>query len=272
MIKINNALIDSLCEIAIEAGEAIMNIYKDEIEVEIKSDSSPLTKADLISNEIIVNHLKNLCPNIPILSEESADISYEIRSSWKNYWLVDPLDGTKEFLKKNGEFTVNIALINNHVSILGIVYAPAKKKLYWGTKSMGSFIIKENNKLEKLELRKDPNNTIKLVTSSSHPSKKLDSLLKNIKNYEISQVGSSLKFCLLAENKFDCYPRFGPTSEWDIAAGEAILNYAGGIVVDSNGDLIKYNTKDNYINGDFIASVSNEVKDLVMKSIDLTTK
>jgi len=255
-IQIKTELIEQLIDLSIEAGDAILEIYDSEIDVQVKSDNSPLTKADLKSNSIIVKRLKTLVPNIPILSEEEADISFNVRSKWNEYWLIDPLDGTKEFVNKNGEFTVNIALIRDHKPIFGLIHLPIKKHTYWGCKDKGSFFLDQGNNIKKINVSNHMNQPIRIATSRSHPSEKLTNLLNKIDNYELLEVGSSLKFCLIASGEADIYPRLGPTSEWDIAAGHAIVSFAGGSIQHVDGSEIKFNEKKNYINKDFIASNS----------------
>ena len=254
----NNKLLLDICNVAIEAGKEILNIYNNEIEVTQKEDLSPLTKADLASNKIILESLTKLNNNIPILSEESL-VDWSIRKNWKKYWLVDPLDGTKEFIKKNGEFTVNIALIEDNNPILGVVYVPAKSLLYLAEKNKGSFKINTKDKLENLKgiqkiLVSNQLNRARVIGSRSHSNATFDNWVKEkFPNADIVQAGSSLKFCLIAEGEADIYPRFGPTSEWDIAAGHVIVNEAGGKIRTFQNDSIKYNTKENIINPEFYA-------------------
>jgi len=267
-IQIKSELIEQLIDISIEAGDAILGFYNTEIDVRIKSDSSPLTKADLKSNNIIVKRLKALTPNIPILSEEEAAISFDVRSKWNEYWLIDPLDGTKEFINKNGEFTVNIALIRNHKPIFGLIHLPVKKHTYWGCDDKGSFFLDQGNNIKKIKVSKNINDPIRIVASRSHPSDGLNNLLDKINNHKLLNVGSSLKFCLIASGKLDVYPRFGPTSEWDIAAGHAIVKSAGGSILDLDGSVIKYNKKKSYINKDFVASNSLLLTKKILGLID----
>ncbi len=254
----NNKLLLDICNIAIEAGKEILNFYNNEIEVTQKEDLSPLTKADLASNKIILESLTKLNSNIPILSEESL-VDWSIRKNWKKYWLVDPLDGTKEFIKKNGEFTVNIALIEDNNPILGVVYVPAKSLLYLAEKNKGSFKTNTKDKLENFEgikkiLVSSQTNRARVIGSRSHSNATFDNWVKEkFPNAEIVQAGSSLKFCLIAEGEADIYPRFGPTSEWDIAAGHMIVNEAGGKIRTFQNNSIKYNTKENIINPEFYA-------------------
>ena len=254
----NNKLLLDVCNVSIEAGKEILNFYNNDIEVTHKEDLSPLTKADLASNKIILESLTKLNSNIPILSEESL-VDWSIRKNWKKYWLVDPLDGTKEFIKKNGEFTVNIALIEDNNPILGVVYVPAKSLLYLAEKNKGSFKTNTKDKLENLKgiqkiLVSSQTNRARVIGSRSHSNATFDNWVKEkFPNADIVQAGSSLKFCLIAEGEADIYPRFGPTSEWDIAAGHMIVNEAGGKIRTFQNDSIKYNTKENIINPEFYA-------------------
>ena len=258
-IQIKPDFIEQLIEISKEAGKAILEVYNSNFDYQLKEDLSPLTTADTISHNIICQKLKALTPDIPILSEENSNIPFNIRSSWKQYWLVDPLDGTKEFIKRNGEFTVNIALIENNKPIFGIIHVPVTNETYWGSNIKGSFYTKGNNQKEKLCVEQNNKNPVRIVASRSHPSKMLESFLEEIGDYEIITKGSSLKFCLIATGSADIYPRFGPTSEWDIAAGDAILLGAYGNIYDLNGNEIKYNIKSSYLNPFFIASNSKEL-------------
>ena len=248
-----------LLNIAIDAGKEILNIYNDEIIVNSKEDKSPITKADLNSNDLIVNRLKKLESNIPILTEESV-VEWKNRKDWIKYWLIDPLDGTKEFINRNGEFTVNISLIENNYPIFGIIYSPVKSLLYYALKNNGCYKLKTNSNLStlknfnKINIQKEKNITTKVIGSRSHSSKEfLNWVEKKFTNFELITIGSSLKFCILAEGKADIYPRFGPTSEWDIAAGHIILEEAGGKLKTIDNKDILYNTKDDILNPHFIA-------------------
>lgn len=245
--------IDIVCNIAKQAGAAIMNIYgSDDFTIEYKDDKSPLTAADKAAHEVIMVGLQKHFPNIPILSEEGADIPYSMRREWQRFWLVDPLDGTKEFIKRNGEFTVNIALVEGNQPVLGVVYVPAQDKLYWGIVGEGAKIKIEGQEAKTIQVRKpDPEDGLTVVMSRSHPSPELEAYLMNIKIAEALPVGSSLKLCVVAEGKADLYPRLGPTMEWDTGAGQAVVVAAGGAVLKVDGCLLEYN-KANLLNPYFI--------------------
>ena len=223
-------MINKLINISRQAGDAILGFYREEIEVDHKSDDSPLTKADTAAHHVIVDALKELTPDIPIISEEGGIAGYEERKTWKKFWLVDPLDGTKEFIKKNGEFTVNIALIEEGDPVLGVVHIPAKRITYTGEKGSGSF--KYNNEKERLQIfsaKPDIENPVNVVASRSHGSDDLEEVLakRGVSVGNKVPAGSSLKFCLVAEGSADIYPRMGPTMEWDTAAGDAVFRYSG---------------------------------------------
>ena len=255
----NKKLILDICNISIRAGNKTLEYYKDDIEVTYKNDSSPLTKADLAANKIIKTALHNLDTTIPILSEESL-VEWGTRKSWNKYWLVDPLDGTKEFIKNNGEFTVNIALVEKNNPILGVIFAPAKSAIYFAQKGYGSFTIDTSKELNNLDeatqisvlKQSDP---VRIIGSRSHSNNSFTTWVnEKFPNAQIIQAGSSLKFCLIADGNADIYPRFGPTSEWDIAAGHIILNEAGGKILTLSNKEIKYNKKESLLNPEFIAS------------------
>lgn len=251
---------------AIKAGHSIMNIYKKDFAVEFKKDASPLTEADKAADKVIKYFLGN---RYPVLSEEGKTISFEERKKWDIFWLIDPLDGTKEFIKKNGEFTVNIALIEENHPILGVVYVPASSVLYFGSEETGSFfrVIKENDKFETIEeLIKD---SVKMeggqlpgkytvVASRSHTSPETEKFIAQCisehEEIEIINSGSSIKFCLVAEGKAHVYPRIAPTMEWDTAAAHAVAKFSGCRVVDFyTGEELKYN-KENLLNPHFLVT------------------
>ena len=267
-MQLNKQLIISTIEIAKEAGEAISQIYNSDFDYQIKKDLSPITAADRLSHKIITERLKILTPEIPILSEENCDIPFKVRTQWADYWLVDPLDGTKEFINNNGEFTVNIALISNNTPILGIIHIPITHETYWGSKNKGSFYLNENDDVVSISVSNNHQNPIRIVASRSHPSEMLNDLLEKIIDYEIIKVGSSIKFCHIASGQADCYPRFGPTSEWDTAAGEAIVSSAGGHVVAASGNSMKYNVKEEYLNPNFIVSNGKIISERILSLIN----
>lgn len=246
----------SIIDTSYIAGEKILEIYNDnnyKSSIEIKKDASPLTIADKASNDVIINSLKKINTKIPILSEEEKEIDFSSRKDWKRFWLVDPLDGTKEFINRNGEFTVNIALIEDSSPVMGVVYAPVKKKLWYGLKNYGSFLINNNEKPIKISKKKPLDEIIKIVSSRSHANdKKLKKYLKKFKKYEIISMGSSIKMCLVADGTAHYYPRFGPTMEWDTGAAHAVVKYANGNIynIDTKEELI-YN-KENLLNPGFI--------------------
>jgi len=244
--------LEQICQIAKKAGAAIMEIYDGDHAVEFKDDKSPLTAADKASHEVIAAGLKALTPDIPILSEEGRDIPYQERKNWERFWLVDPLDGTKEFIKRNGEFTVNIALIEGNTPVLGVVYVPVPDKMYVGVVGEGAFVQQGEEEPGSIQVRRaDPENGLTVVMSRSHPSAELAEYLKNINVAEALPVGSSLKLCVVAGGKADLYPRLGPTMEWDTAAGQAVVLAAGGTVKTLDGEDLSYN-KENLLNPHFI--------------------
>jgi len=245
-------MIQNIIEIAINAGNAILEIYKQDITVETKSDNSPLTLADKNANDIIVAGLHKLNNTIPIISEENKLIDFSERRNWTKCWIVDPLDGTKEFIKKNGEFTVNIALVENGIPVLGVVHVPAQNITYYAEINKGSFRV-ENGNTTLLKIRKlADDGVLKIVGSRSHQTPELLEYVEQQKakfeNVDFVAAGSSLKFCLLAEGKADVYPRLGPTMEWDTCAGQIVATEAGAVVLrfDTNEPLL-YN-RENLLN------------------------
>lgn len=221
-----------IIHIAEQAGQAILQVYQQDnaaFNITGKDDHSPLTAADLASHNLIIRALAELTPQLPVLSEEAADISWDIRQTWQRYWLVDPLDGTKEFIKRNGEFTVNIALIEQGEPVLGVIHVPVSGKTYYAVKGAGSFLRERAQ--EKQLMIAPVTKVLRIVGSRSHPSPQLQDYLQQFTEYELLSVGSSLKFCLVAEGKADIYPRFNPTMQWDTAAGHIIATEAGASVV-----------------------------------------
>jgi 3'(2'), 5'-bisphosphate nucleotidase len=245
-------------DIARRAGAAILSIYAGDYAVEYKDDDSPLTAADKASHRVIVAGLQQAYPDIPVLSEEGADIPYRERSQWRRFWLVDPLDGTKEFIKKNGEFTVNIALIENASPVLGVVYVPVRDALYWGGAEQAAMLQVGLGPARPIRVRSaDLQAGLTVVMSRSHPSPELAAYLKDLNVAEALSVGSSLKLCAVAEGRADLYPRLGPTMEWDVAAGHAVVEAAGGRVTTLAGAPLRYNKRD-LLNPFFIVSGQKE--------------
>ncbi|MFT6916053.1 MAG: 3'(2'), 5'-bisphosphate nucleotidase [Motiliproteus sp.] len=248
--------IEAIIQLAKTAGDAIMAIYQRDFTIVDKADASPLTEADLASHHCIVEGLARLTPGIPVLSEESdAAVLFE-RNNWSRYWLIDPLDGTKEFIKKNGEFTVNIALIDAGVPVLGIVYAPALETLYWGGRLRGAFKQITGQPATAIRVATPPAaaGTWRVVGSRSHQSEAFKAFVAKLGQAEIVAMGSSLKLCLVAEGAADLYPRLGLTSEWDTAAAQAVVEAAGGLVLEHSGlTPLRYNTRpDTLLNPFFI--------------------
>ena len=250
-------LSNTVLEIAKEAGEEILQIYdENDVGISYKDDNSPLTKADKAANNIIECGLKKLTPSIPILSEEGKNIKYSEREKWNAFWLVDPLDGTKEFIKKNGEFSVNIALILDGEPILGVVYAPVLDTTWFGSINNGSFKSVKNDSPVKINaVTPKKENTIKVVTSRSHANNpKLDKFLEDYPKHELVKMGSSIKICLVADGSAHIYPRLGPTMEWDTAAAHAVVKYAGGNIYNLNDmNELSYN-KSNLLNPEFLVN------------------
>jgi 3'(2'), 5'-bisphosphate nucleotidase len=243
--------LEKIIEIAKDAGRVIMEVYQKDFSIEYKDDSSPLTEADLKSNELICEALIRLYPHIPILSEENKMVSYEERKEWDYFWLIDPIDGTKEFIKKNGEFTVNIALIKEGIPILGVVYAPVLEDIYSAKKGEGAF--KNGEKLPLL-FNNSPKEKLKVVASKSHLSNETQEFIDNLDTKTIEQVskGSSLKLCMVAEGVADIYPRLAPTMEWDTGAAHAVVLEAGKMVsIFDNSQSLQYNKK-NLLNPWFV--------------------
>ena len=256
-------LINAISHIASLAGREIMAVYTNAagIAVRNKEDDSPLTEADTRANELICAQLEQLTPNIPILSEEATLTPFAQRQQWREYWLVDPLDGTKEFIDRNGEFTVNIALIRNGSPVLGVVHAPVSGMTWLGVIGLGAWKRGESGSLQHIKTRAFEGelirSTLRVVASRRHGSAALEAMLDRLAKHfaavEVLNVGSSLKFCMLAEGKADFYPRLAPTSEWDTAAAQAVLEAAGGKVMKTDFTSLDYNGKENILNPDFLA-------------------
>ena len=245
---------EGVIAIAHAAAAAILEVYADDFDVVRKADASPVTAADLAAHRVIVDGLQALTPDIPILSEEAAHaVPFETRRQWPRMWLVDPLDGTREFVKRNGEFTVNIALIEDGVSVFGVIQAPVTSVLWHGAPGSGAFRRDGDAEVAIHARRIARGDVLRVAASRSHRDPRTDALLARLGNSEPVALGSSLKFCRLAEGGMDVYPRFGPTSEWDTGAGQAIVEAAGGVVLDPQGRPFRYNRRKTILNGDFIA-------------------
>lgn len=248
---LTRALLDEVLGIAVAAGEAILAVYHSgDFEVQHKGDDSPLTRADLAAHACIIAGLRALTPDIPCLSEEDAEIPYATRKGWTRYWLIDPLDGTKEFIKRNGDFTVNIALIEDGVAVLGVVHAPVIGDSYYAARGLGAWRLRDGQRVA-IHTRKTPARPV-LVASKSHRDASLDALLANTPPHDEVSKGSSLKFCLVAEGSADLYPRTGPTSEWDTAAGQCVAEQAGcEIYTLPDWQALRYNQKESLLNPGF---------------------
>ena len=246
---------DGIIAIAREAAARIMSVYVGEFDVQHKDDLSPLTAADMAAHHCIVEGLERLSPDVPVLSEESAeDVPSEMRRQWRRLWLVDPLDGTREFVKRNGEFTVNIALIDEGIPLLSVVQAPATGTLWHALRGHGAWRRKDGEDRDvALQTRVPATSPLRVAASRSHADPRTAALMQRIGPSEPMPLGSSLKFCRIAEGGMDVYPRFGPTSEWDTAAGQCVLEAAGGLVIDPRGRPLRYNQRDTILNGDFLA-------------------
>ncbi|VAW51417.1 3'(2'),5'-bisphosphate nucleotidase [hydrothermal vent metagenome] len=256
-LDLNTSNLQRLClecvDIARDAGDAILTIYDEGFSVEEKEDKSPLTDADLASHNLILQRLTELTPDIPILSEESAKLPFEERSSWETYWLVDPLDGTREFVKRNGEFTVNIALIHQHKSIIGVINVPVLDIDYYAWQNGGCYKIEKKGDAAKISVKKLDGKQLTAAGSRSHGSEMMQQYMANLAadnggEVETLSMGSSLKFCLVAEGRADLYPRLGLTSEWDTGAAHCIVIEAGGYITQTDMSPLEYNTKDSLLN------------------------
>ena len=244
---------EGIIALAREAATRILAVYDSDFAVEHKDDRSPLTAADLAAHHCIVDGLARLAPQIPVLSEESAEqVPASVRRQWSRMWLVDPLDGTREFVKRNGEFTVNIALIDDGSTVLGVVQAPVTGVVWHGQRGRGAF-RRDGDADTSIHVRAPATPPLRVAASRSHRDARTEAFMQRMGEIEPIGVGSSLKFCRLADGAMDVYPRFGPTSEWDTAAGQCVLEAAGGAVFDPRGRPLRYNQRDTILNGDFIA-------------------
>jgi 3'(2'), 5'-bisphosphate nucleotidase len=252
-------LMAPVIEMCREAGKVILPFWRSGVEVMAKSDDSPVTAADLAAHELLVAGLKALDPTIRILSEEDANIPLSERASWQRWWLVDPLDGTKEFISGSEEFTVNVALIENGRVVFGVVTTPTTDRAYFGGAGLGAWRSDDASHLQPVSVRNAPvaGEAFTVVASRRHSSPEQEKLLAGLSAavgpLELVNIGSSLKFCLLAEGAADCYPRLAPTSQWDTAAAQGVLEGAGGVVLDLEGNVFSYPPRESLLNGFFLA-------------------
>eukprot|EP00163_Fabomonas_tropica_P029178 TRINITY_DN6175_c0_g3_i1.p2 TRINITY_DN6175_c0_g3~~TRINITY_DN6175_c0_g3_i1.p2 ORF type:complete len:256 (-),score=25.45 TRINITY_DN6175_c0_g3_i1:329-1096(-) len=247
-----SSILPDVIKVADEASEKVLHIYQSDFKVDYKEDQSPVTAADIASHDIILKGLRNISRDIPILSEEGADITWEERRHWRRFWLVDPIDGTKDFTQRNGEFTVNIAMIEDGVPVMGVVIAPALKEAFWGVVGEGAHKRDRTGRVYRIRVA-EPKSTKRVVASKNHLNDETRQFIERLGEHELLQAGSSLKFCRIAEGHADIYPRIGPTSEWDTAAAQAVLVAAGGTVETLDGQPLKYG-KEDVLNPNFVAS------------------
>ena len=255
-MQINRPLLNKIIDLSIDAGDAILEVYNQDegFNTETKSDNSPVTDADKAAHNVLIEVLESIDPEVPVLSEEGRLPDFETRSKWQTYWIIDPLDGTKEFIKRNGEFTVNIALIHKGVPILGVVHVPVLQVTYAGATEIGAIKIDGEGEKSISVCSAPMKNTspLRVVASRSHGSEAVEKcvsvLEKHFGSVERKSMGSSLKLCLVAEGEADIYPRLAPTSEWDTAAAQAVVEAAGGVVLDVDLKELRYNTKADILN------------------------
>ncbi|UDL03845.1 3'(2'),5'-bisphosphate nucleotidase CysQ [Marinobacter sp. CA1] len=248
------ALVQQVLSVADCASQAVMKIYQTDFEVNFKADESPVTAADLAAHRVIDQALAELSPDIPVLSEEAAAIPWSTRRHWHRFWLVDPIDGTRDFTQRSGEFTVNIALIEHGEPVLGVVTAPALGEAYWGVKGEGAWKREADGRIRRLSVVVPPVRR-RVVASKNHLNDDTRAFIESLGDHELVQAGSSLKFCRIAEGRADIYPRLGPTCEWDTGAAHAVLSAAGGKVTRLDGSPLRYG-KEDVLNPHFIASAA----------------
>jgi len=260
-IKSHEIDLNVIVNIAKEAGNKILQIYNSEsFNYRLKADNSPLTEADIAAHNLITQRLKTITPEIPILSEESSSVPWQQRKQWKYYWLGDPLDGTKDFVKKNGEFTVNIALIHQNDPVIGVVHAPVLDETWVGEQGKPAIKIEQGNSIVIKTKPYEQESVYRVVGSRSHAGDSLKKFLRELGEYQLISMGSSIKICLVAEGRAHLYPRLGLTSEWDTAAAHAVVNSAGGEVLEFETKLpLKYNTKDSLLNPYFIVQEKSSI-------------
>ncbi|WP_434649256.1 3'(2'),5'-bisphosphate nucleotidase CysQ [Pseudomonas sp. D1-2] len=258
-MNLPHALMVPVIELALRAGAAILPFWRADVEVAHKADESPVTAADMAAHDVIIAGLTALAPDIPILSEEDADIAQSVRATWKRWWLVDPLDGTKEFISGSEEFTVNIALVEEGRVVFGVVSMPTNGRFYVGGVGLGAWRGEKGVEPSPITVRNAlaPGDAFTVVASRRHTSAEQERLLAGLSEslgaLQLTNIGSSLKFCLLAEGAADCYPRLAPTSQWDTAAAQGVLEGAGGEVLDLSGEPFRYPPRESLLNASFLA-------------------
>ena len=246
------SIASGLRAIARQAGDAILSVYATDFDVRDKADRTPVTAADIAASRLIVAGLEALTPTIPVISEEADIPPYEVRRQWSRYWLVDPLDGTREFVARNGEFTVNIALIEKGVPVAGVLHVPVAGSTAWAPGDGTAWLANAGGATRRLAIAGEARTPVRVAASRSHPDAELARWLADLGTAELVRAGSSLKFLWIASGRADVYPRFGPTCEWDSAAGQAIVEAAGGRVVTGAGEALRYNSRDSLVNPPFL--------------------
>lgn len=250
---VNGEHLDIAIQAAIGAGRTILEVYEGEFSVSHKADETPVTEADMLAHHHIHSLLERLTPELPVLTEESAAIDFAERARWHRYWLVDPLDGTREFIHRSGEFTVNVALIEGHRPVLGVIYAPVLGIYYYAARGLGAYKREAMEPHQRIRTRRFQRGQAVVACSRFPRSKAMERFLHNLGDPAVITVGSALKSCLVAEGKADIYPRLGPTSEWDTAAAQCIVEEAGGQITDTRMQPLRYNTKSALLNPHFFA-------------------
>ncbi|AGI22201.1 3'(2'),5'-bisphosphate nucleotidase [Pseudomonas sp. ATCC 13867] len=252
-----HAFLPAVIDLVQQAGDVILPFWRSELDVERKADESPVTAADLAAHRLLADGLRALAPEVPVLSEEDCAIPLETRAQWTRWWLVDPLDGTKEFIAGSDEFTVNVALIERGRVVLGVVGVPASGRCYYGGVGLGAWREERGGEPQEIGVRLSPGEAFTVVASKRHSSPAQERLLAGLAerfgDLQLANIGSSLKFCLLAEGAADCYPRLAPTSQWDTAAAQGVLEGAGGEVLDLHGQTFTYESRESFLNSSFLA-------------------
>jgi 3'(2'), 5'-bisphosphate nucleotidase len=255
-ITINENLLSSLLpqviELVKQAGKEILEVAEQCIDIDCKLDSTPVTNADLAANHLIVSGLSNFSSKFPVLSEESTKIPFSQRQAWTTYWLVDPLDGTREFINNNGEYSINIALIHEHEAIFGVIYAPVQGVIYYAYQGAGAYKIDGLDEIQQIHVKNKRRTPLIIACGNHHPGDDFEHFVKQLGEVEFIPMGSSIKSCLVADGSADLYARLGPTSEWDTAAAQIIVEEAGGGLTDVNMQPLTYNTKDSLLNPHFL--------------------